>query len=158
MALLAKEKHLTHLFIPAENVKEAAIVSNISIYPTNSLKSLFCHLNDTVSIEKISTSNYVFTDTSPQFEYDMKDIKGQLQAKRAMEIAAAGSHNMLLKGPPRAGKTMIAGTLASILPKLSFNEMIEVTKIYSNAGLLGTDSLIEKRPFRSPHHTISMVD
>jgi len=91
------------------------------------------------------------------FDYDLKDIKGQQQAKRALEIAAAGAHNVILKGPPGAGKTLLARTLASILPRLTFEEVIEITKIYSIAGLLGKEALINQRPFRSPHHTISLV-
>jgi magnesium chelatase family protein len=87
----------------------------------------------------------------------MRDIKGQHQTKRALEIAAAGSHNILMKGPPGAGKTLLARTLPSILPKLTFDEMIEVTKIYSIAGLLGKEAMRNQRPFRSPHHTTSLV-
>ena len=91
------------------------------------------------------------------FEFDMKDIKGQEQAKRAMEISASGGHNILLKGPPGAGKTLLARTLPSILPKPTFDEAIEITKIYSISGLLDKESLVIKRPFRSPHHTTSHI-
>lgn len=157
LALLAQEKHLTHVFLPAENAKEAAIVNNIDIYPTESLKSLFFHLNGEAPINKAPSFTYTTAKPTETTEYDLRDVRGQQQAKRALEIAAAGSHNLLLKGPPGAGKTLLARTLTSILPQLSFSEMIEVTKIYSIAGLLGKDSLIQKRPFRSPHHTISMV-
>jgi magnesium chelatase family protein len=90
-------------------------------------------------------------------DYDMKDIRGQMHAKRALEIAAAGGHNMLMKGPPGAGKTLLSRTLPSILPRLLFSEAIEVTKIYSISGLLDNEAIILERPFRSPHHTTSLV-
>ena len=156
-ALMARDKKLTNVFLPSENAIEAAIVENVSIYPIDSLKSLFFHLTDQQPLEKVKP--IIFEDIMIQelFDYDLKDIKGQQQAKRALEIAAAGSHNMLFKGPPGAGKTLLARTLASILPRLTFDEMIEVTKIYSIAGLLGKDAVMSKRPFRSPHHTISLV-
>lgn len=156
-AIMGREKQLTNVFIPAENAKEAAIVEDVSIYPVDSLKSLFFHLTDQQPIEK--SKPIIFDDVAMRhvFDYDLKDIKGQQQAKRALEIAAAGSHNMLFKGPPGAGKTLLARTLASILPRLTFEEMIEVTKIYSIAGLLGKDAVMNQRPFRSPHHTISLV-
>ena len=156
-ALMARDKKLTNVFIPEDNAQEAAIVEGISIYSVESLKSLFFHLTDQQPLEKVEP--VIFQDVMLQelFDYDLKDIKGQQQAKRALEIAAAGSHNILFKGPPGAGKTLLARTLASILPRLTFDEMIEVTKIYSIAGLLGKDAVMNKRPFRSPHHTISLV-
>ena len=157
LALLATDKKLQHLFLPAENAQEAAIVEDIDIYPVTSLKSLFFHLSNQQPLEKIVPLKFAETKIDHAFDYDLKDIKGQQQAKRALEIAAAGSHNMLFKGPPGAGKTLLARTLASILPRLSFDEMIEVTKIYSISGLLGKDMMVSKRPFRSPHHTISLV-
>ena len=155
--IMARDKKLQKVFVPAENTNEAAIVENISIYPVDSLKSLFFHLTDQQPLEKVTPMIFEDIVMNQVFDYDLKDIKGQQQAKRALEIAAAGSHNILFKGPPGAGKTLLERTLASILPQLTFDEMIEVTKIYSIAGLLGKDSLINQRPFRSPHHTISLV-
>lgn len=155
-ALMARDKELEQFFLPKDNAKEAAIITGVSIFAVPSLKELFFHLSNQQPLERIET---ILQDTHEihTFDYDLKDIKGQQQAKRALEIAAAGSHNMLFKGPPGAGKTLLARTLPSILPRLSFNEMIEVTKIYSIAGLLGKEAVVHKRPFRSPHHTISLV-
>lgn len=156
-AILAKEKKLKRLFLPLVNAKEAAILRGIKIYPIPSLLALFYHLK---KVQKIKPQRHIslkayFKDEF--FEFDLKDIKGQERAKRALEIAAAGSHNILLKGPPGAGKTLLARTLPSILPKPTFNEALEVTKVYSISGLLDKESLVIKRPFRSPHHTSSHI-
>lgn len=156
-ALMARDTKLKSFFLPEINAKEAAIVEEIAIYPVDSLKSLFWHLNNQQPLERVAPIVYEEISLDHIFDYDLKEIHGQQQAKRALEIAAAGSHNMLFKGPPGAGKTMLARTLPSILPRLTFNEMIEVTKIYSISGLLGKQPLMHKRPFRSPHHTTSLV-
>lgn len=155
--ILAKEKGLKRIFLPEVNKKEAAIINGIEIYPVSNLLELFQHLTKLKEIkvqENISLEEYFKDET---FDFDMKDIKGQEKAKRAMEIAAAGAHNILLKGPPGAGKTLIARTISSILPNLTFEEALEVTKIYSTSGLLSKESIITKRPFRSPHHTTSHI-
>ncbi|MCL5113547.1 MAG: YifB family Mg chelatase-like AAA ATPase [Patescibacteria group bacterium] len=156
-AILAKDKKLKRIFLPLVNAKEGAILTNIQIIPVLTLLSLFYHLNGQKQItpqRHINIKSYFKDDL---FDLDMSDIKGQEQAKRALEIAAAGSHNILFKGPPGAGKTLLARTLPSILPRLTFEEALEVTKIYSISGLLDKESLVVKRPFRSPHHTTSHI-
>ncbi len=153
-ALLAREKHIASFFVPMGNAKEAAFIAGVDVFPVESLEQLFFHLSSQklISPQPISeiSSNSAFST-----EYDMKDVVGQEQAKRALEIAAAGAHNILLKGPPGAGKTLLARTFASILPAMTFSEILEVTKIYSIAGMLHEESIKTIRPFRAPHHTTS---
>lgn len=156
-AILAKEKKIKQIFVPEENGKEAGIVPDVTIYPVPSLLSLFQHFSSQIPLKPLEKIPYDSAEMVDDFDFDMRDIKGQQSAKRALEIAAAGGHNILLKGPPGAGKTLLAKTLPSILPRLTFDEMIEVTKIYSITGLLGKESIVKKRPFRSPHHTTSLV-
>lgn len=157
MVLLAKEKGIKNIYIPRENIPEATIVDGVSIYPVATLKDLYSHLLEQKVIEPSPYIPYEsFVDTT-EHEYDMKDIKGQEFAKRALEIASAGGHNILLKGPPGAGKTLLARTLPSILPPLTFAEALEVTKLYSISGQLGEFSIMRRRPFRSPHHTTSHI-
>lgn len=155
--ILAKEKKLRKIFLPEKNAKEAAIIKGVAIYPVDSLFSLSQHLNGQkmIALQKPTSLTQYFTVAA--FDFDMAEIKGQQRSKRAMEIAAAGAHNLLLKGPPGAGKTLLARTLPSILPRLTFEEVIEVTKIYSIAGLLEKESIITRRPFRNPHHTASHI-
>lgn len=155
--ILAKELKIKNVYLPTINAKEASIISNVKIYPVNSLKTLFFHLQKKVLIKPQKHTILKQHLKEEVFDFDMKDIQGQEMVKRAMEIAAAGSHNILLKGPPGAGKTLIARTLPSILPYLSLNEALEVTKIYSTSGLLGKDAIVTKRPFRNPHHTTSHI-
>ncbi|OGH47882.1 MAG: hypothetical protein A3A51_00055 [Candidatus Levybacteria bacterium RIFCSPLOWO2_01_FULL_39_10] len=155
-AILAKEKKLTSFFLPHQNAKEAAIIKGIDILPVSSLHELLNHLAGASLIKK-QKSTSMDAISHEDFEFDMKDIKGQEQAKRALEISAAGGHNVLFKGPPGAGKTLLARTLPSILPKPTFDEAIEITKIYSISGLLDKEELFIKRPFRSPHHTTSHI-
>ena len=154
--IFAKENNYKNIFVPAQNAQEATLISGINIYPVSHLAELYNHLTGT---KLIPLAEKVLADQASQtFTTDMSDICGQEQAKRALEIAAAGSHNVLLVGPPGSGKTLLAKTFPTVLPALSEQEIIEVTKIYSIAGLLPKDNpMILNRPFRSPHHTGSGV-
>lgn len=155
-ALLAKQKGMDELYVPFENGKEGALIDTINVYPTRTLRDLMLHITGEKPILPHPLVNIEDLSSESSDEFDMKDIVGQEQAKRALEIAAAGSHNILFKGPPGSGKTLLARTLPTILPDLTFDEAIEITKIYSISGLLDKD-LLSKRPFRSPHHTSSHV-
>ncbi|OIP57204.1 MAG: magnesium chelatase [Candidatus Levybacteria bacterium CG_4_9_14_3_um_filter_36_7] len=157
MVLLAKEKGIENVFVPEENSMEAQIVEGVSVFAAKSLKDVFLHIAGQKQMEKLPHINYEELEEDEEYEFDMKDVRGQEFVKRALEVAVAGGHNILFKGPPGAGKTLLAKTIPSILPPLTFEEALEVTKIYSISGLLGKKPLIKKRPFRSPHHTTSHI-
>ncbi len=156
MVIYAYKKGYKNMYVPYDNANEAAVVEGATIYPVKSLRSLCDHLN---GVEKITPHS---VDVSELFKkrretlLDFSDVRGQENVKRALEIAAAGNHNVLMIGSPGTGKTMLAQRMGSILPDLTFDESLEVTKIHSIAGVLPKDMpLITQRPFRAPHHTVS---
>ncbi|MBQ3969212.1 MAG: YifB family Mg chelatase-like AAA ATPase [Clostridia bacterium] len=154
MTIEAQKLGFKRIFVPYPNRAEAAVVKNIEVYPVKDIARLHSHLSGKKPIEKADPEK--LTVTQGDFTVDFSQVKGQYEAKRALEIAAAGSHNVLLVGPPGSGKSMLAQRLSTILPDMTFEETIETTKIHSIAGNIPSGlSLITQRPFRAPHHTIS---
>ena len=159
-----KEQGITTLIVPYENAKEAAIIQGLTIYGAKNLNEIVNHFNTNSSQHKlmeeitVDINDFMQPKTEQGGYFDFKDVKGQLKAKKAMEIAAAGAHNLLMSGSPGSGKTLLAKCFPSILPSLTFDESIELTKIYSISGLLNANKpLITTRPFRSVHHTASAI-
>ena len=156
MVAIAKERGLLEIFVPADDANEASLVDGVSIIPCISLAQLISHFRGESSIPVFQHDDNLENAISTPSQIDLGDIKGQEHAKRALEIAAAGGHNILMSGPPGSGKTMLARALPAIIPTMILHEALEVTKIYSVSGLLAQDTpLINQRPFRSPHYTIS---
>jgi magnesium chelatase family protein len=157
IAIAAKENGIEDLILPAENAKEAAIVEGVNVYPVASLSEATAFLNSEKEIAPEPRTLDTNTHTvHPEMQIDLLDVKGQEHVKRAIEVAAAGGHNLIMIGPPGSGKTMIAKRIPSILPRLSMAESLETTKIQSIIGILPNDTpLVVIRPYRSPHHTIS---
>lgn len=157
IALLAKQAGFKSIIVPLDNAKEAAVVQDLEVFGFASLSQVVKVILGQEMVDRFEGEK-LDPDEELSFDYNFSQVKGQEQAKRALEIAAVGGHNILLKGPPGAGKTMLARAFPSILPPLSFDEAIEVTKIYSIAGVLESGkALVLKRPFRAPHHTASYI-
>ncbi|MFN5133906.1 MAG: YifB family Mg chelatase-like AAA ATPase, partial [Chitinophagaceae bacterium] len=157
IAIQARKENFKGLIVPVQNAREAGMVNNLNVFGVGHIKDVIAFFKDESSLKPVEVNTREeFFNAQYNFEFDFSDVKGQSNIKRALEIAAAGSHNAILIGPPGAGKTMLAKRLPTILPPLSLQEALETTKIHSVAGKLPENStLISKRPFRSPHHTIS---
>jgi magnesium chelatase family protein len=155
MAIMVKDIGLKGIYLPSDNAMEASVVKGIDIHPVSTLAQLVQALNGAEFVPSMSREKGLL-DEQPIYDTDFNDVCGQENVKRAVEIAAAGGHNLLMIGPPGSGKTMLAQRLSTILPPLSFDESLETSKIYSIMGLMPKgQGLIKVRPFRSPHHTIS---
>jgi magnesium chelatase family protein len=156
MAIKARESGITHMIVPLENAMEASVAEGVAIHPVNTLMEALSFLEGNGQIPPYTTDLDALFSTARKYPIDFRDVKGQEHIKRALLVAAAGGHNILMVGPPGSGKTMLARRFPTILPDLSLNEALETTKIHSVAGLLESDTpLLATRPFRSPHHTIS---
>ena len=162
IALRARENNIKNLLLPEENATEAAVVQEVNVYPVRDLRQAVLTSQGLLSGNgtpapplKLETSD--IKPKENQYRVDFTEVRGQQTAKRALEIAAAGSHNLMMIGPPGSGKTMLAKRLPTILPPLEFEEALEITKIHSVAGLTGKSGLITERPFKSPHHTVSQA-
>lgn len=158
MAYLARDKRYKRIFVPKINEKEASVVPGVQVYPIDSLISLVRFFNKTLEVAPAKRIKLSSLLVKGEAEFDFSEVIGQEQAKRALEIAAAGNHNVFMKGTPGSGKTMLARAIPGILPLMTEDEALEVTKIYSITGNLPEgESIIVKRPFRSPHHTTSRI-
>nr|WP_297232214.1 YifB family Mg chelatase-like AAA ATPase [uncultured Prevotella sp.] len=159
IAIRARAEHFKGLIVPEQNVREAAVVNNLEVYGMKNLLEVIQFMNDQINPSPtIVDTRKEFYENQSHFDLDYADVRGQENVKRALEVAAAGGHNLIMVGPPGSGKSMMAKRLPSILPPLTLSESLETTQIHSIAGKLGKNvSLISQRPFRSPHHTISQV-
>jgi len=156
MALAARQAGEKYLIVPEANTREAAAVEGVDVYPVNCLTDVLRLMEGVQSVEPVKLDAAEFMLDRPEYDVDFSDVKGQEHVKRALEVAAAGGHNVLMIGPPGSGKTMLARRIPTILPPLTLDEALETTKLFSVSGRLDSSAaLITTRPFRAPHHTIS---
>jgi len=155
MALAARNNGFAGIIVPEGNSRESAVVQGVNVFAARHLSQVVDFFNDIVALPSTTVDIADLFTRDARYEVDFNEVKGQEHVKRALEIAAAGGHNVMMVGPPGSGKTMLAQRLMTILPDLTFEEALETTKVYSIMGLMGDRALIATRPFRSPHHTIS---
>ena len=153
----ARDKGFTKFIVPKDNEREAGYIHGVEVYAARSLQEVVNHLSGHEPLSCVPAASFTVAKEKKESSYDLSFVKGQEIAKRALEVAVAGGHNILFVGPPGSGKTMLARSLPSVLPDMSFDEALEITKIHSVAGTLGEEGIVTERPFRSPHHTATTV-